>query len=88
MSLRRCSLVTAVGNGPLKPIVDIDVAPYVVVVLDWSVLRRICVLLNHNQLIGAQNRSVKTKVPLRRLQPTLNNRYPAGEIFMLRGEQP
>lgn len=86
MSLRRCSLVTAVGNGPLKPIVDIDVAPYVVVVLDWSVLRRICVLLNNNQLIGAQNRSVKTKVPLRRLQPTLDNRHTSRKLLMLRGE--
>lgn len=45
-------------------------------------------LLNNNQLIGAQNRSVKTKVPLRRLQPTLNNCYPPGEVLMLRGEQP
>ena len=59
-----------------------------VVVLDWSVLRWSCVLLNDNQLIGVQNRSVKTMMLLRRLQPTLNNRYPAGESLMLRGEQP
>ena len=88
MSLRRCSLVTAVGNGPLKPIVDIDVAPYVVVVLDWLVLRWSCVLHNNNQLIGAQNRSVKTMAPLRRLQPALNDCYPSGQVLMLRGEQP
>jgi hypothetical protein len=47
----------------------------------WS-----CVLVNFNQLIGAQNRSVKTMMPLRRLQPTLNNRHPASEILMLCGE--
>jgi len=39
-----------------------------------------------NQLMGAQNRSVKTMMPLRRLQPTLNNRHPASEILMLCGE--
>ncbi|EGV14338.1 hypothetical protein HMPREF9058_1957 [Actinomyces sp. oral taxon 175 str. F0384] len=45
-------------------------------------------LFNNNQLIETQNRSVKTMMLLRRLQPTLNNRYPAGESLMLRGEQP
>ena len=49
----------------------------------WS-----CVLFNDNQLIGAQNRSVKTMMLLRCLQLTLNNCHPASEILMLRGEQP
>lgn len=49
----------------------------------WS-----CVLVNFSQLIGAQNRSVKTMMLLCRLQLTLNNRHPASEILMLRGEQP
>ena len=47
----------------------------------WS-----CVLVNFNQLIGAQNRSVKTMMLLRRLQPTLDNRHPARKLLMLGGE--
>lgn len=43
-------------------------------------------LLNNNQLIGAQNRSVKMMAPLRRLQPALNDCYPSGEVLVLRGE--
>ena len=36
----------------------------------------------------ASNGAIEVPVPLRRLQPTLNNRYPAGEVLMLCGEQP
>lgn len=47
----------------------------------WS-----CVLVNFSQLIGAQNRSVKTMMLLRRLQPALNNCHPARKLFVLGGE--
>lgn len=46
------------------------------------------VFVDFSQLIEAQNRSVKTMMLLCRLQLTLNNRHPVGEILMLRGEQP
>lgn len=79
MSLRCCSLVTAVGNGPLKLIVDIDVAPYVVVVLDWSVLRRSCVLLNNNQLIGWGTKSLCENDDVARPPATCSQQLPPGQ---------
>ena len=47
----------------------------------WS-----CVLVNFSQLIEAQNRSVKTMMLLRRLQPALDNRHPTRKLIMLGGE--
>ena len=88
MSLRCCGLVTAVGHGPLKPLVDLGVSSLAVNCLVGAEAHRSCVLVNFSQLIGAQNRSVKTMMLLRRLQPILNNRHPASKILMLRGEQP
>jgi len=87
VSLRCCGLVTAVGHGPLKPLVDLGVSSLAVNCLVGAEAHRSCVLVNFSQLIGAQNRSVKTMMLLRRLQLALNNCHPASEILMLGVEQ-
>lgn len=87
MGLYRCGLVTVARCAGFQAVfIGLGVSSLAVDSLVGAKARWSCALVNFSQLIEAQNRSVKTMMPLRRLQPTLDNRHPARKLIMLGGE--